>query len=167
MQTFILTKTKTLKICPVKKLYCELNENISTKKTAVILLSTEETVHPALSQLNFLHKINVMDTELEEHILSFSYEDGLKVKAFLKNDFTELYVCCDSGESRSAAMAAAIMTYYGNSDKEIWNNPYYHPNLLVYKKQLYAFGRRISKLKLKYLKYLSNRAFKKTIKKCR
>lgn len=83
------------------------------------------------------------------------------IKEFLEkeSDFGRIYVCCDSGESRSTA----IMRYYGKSDKEIWTNYHYHPNLLVYKAQLYAFGIKVSKLWLRYLKYINNEALKRAI----
>lgn len=102
---------------------------------------------------------------MKHKAFSFDYREDMDVKEFLEkqNDFGRIYVCCDSGESRSTAMAAAIMRYYGKSDKEIWTNPHYHPNLLVYKEQLYAFGIKVSKLRLSYLKYINNRALKRAI----
>ena len=48
-------------------------------------------------------------------------------------DGADLFVCCDAGESRSAAIAAALKVAQGESDAEIWNSPEYHPNPLVYR----------------------------------
>lgn len=48
-------------------------------------------------------------------------------------DGADLFVCCDAGESRSAAIAAALKVAQGESDVEIWNSPEYHPNPLVYR----------------------------------
>ena len=164
-----LTKTKDLQICPVKRLYLELDENLPDRKTIAILLSMEDVGHPNLKLLDAFHKVEVFDTEIEHNPFSFSYTKGLGVKEFLEkeSDFERIYVCCDSGESRSTAMAAAIIKYYGKSDKEIWKNPNYHPNSLVYKQQLYAFGIKVNKLRLKYLKYINNEALKKAIKRNR
>lgn len=162
-----LTKTKDLQICPIKRLYLELDENLPDRKTVAILLSMDDVSHPDLNLLDAFHKVDVFDTEIENKSFSFNYGEGLKIKEFLEKegDFERLYVCCDSGESRSTAMAAAIMRYYGKSDKEIWTNPYYHPNTLVYKEQMRAFGFKVSKIKLCYLKHLSNKALEKLINK--
>lgn len=160
---------KELYICPIKRLLVELDENLPDRKTIAILLSMEDTVHHNLGLLDSYHKVGVVDTEMEGKPFAFNYDEGLKVKEFLEveKDFGRLYVCCDSGESRSTAMAAAIMRYYGRSDKEIWENPYYHPNLLVYRQQLGAFGIKISKFRLKYLKYVSDRAFARKVRRSR
>ena len=160
-----LSQTKEMYICPIKRLYLELDENLPDRKTIAILLSMDDVCHPNQKLLDAFHKVSVFDTEIENKPFSFNYDDGLGIKEFLEkqNDFGRIYVCCDSGESRSTAMAAAIMRYYGKSDKEIWTNPHYHPNLLVYKEQLYAFGIKVSKLRLRYLKYINNRALKKAI----
>ena len=100
---------------------------------------------------------------MTEHPFSFDCSKGLEVKEFVEKegDFSRLYVCCDSGESRSTAMAAAIMRHYGASDKSIWENPYYHPNILVYKEQLRAFGIHIGWFRMKYLSLVSKNALKK------
>lgn len=58
----------------------------------------------------------------------------------LNTSITDLYICCDSGESRSPAIAAAILTVSGLSDDIIWKNPFYSPNTLVYKRVCNAFG---------------------------
>ncbi|MBR1969083.1 MAG: hypothetical protein IKA17_01875 [Clostridia bacterium] len=160
-----LSQTKEIHICSIKRLYLELDENLPDRKTIAILLSMDDVCHPNLKLLDAFHKIGVFDTEMKYKAFSFDYREGMDVKEFLEkqNDFGRIYVCCDSGESRSTAMAAAIMRYYGKSDKEIWTNPHYHPNLLVYKEQLYAFGIKVGKLRLRYLKYINNRALKKAI----
>ena len=52
----------------------------------------------------------------------------------------DIFICCDSGESRSAAIAAALKRYQGESDREIWNSNDYHPNILVYEICCGVFG---------------------------
>ncbi len=59
-----------------------------------------------------------------------------KVKEFVENlddNITDLLFCCNSGEYRSAALAAAYMRYFGMDEMSVWKNPHYHPNSLVYK----------------------------------
>ena len=160
-----LNDKQEIRICSIKQLCLYLDKELPDKKTIAIFLTMEKTEHPNLRLLDKYLKVSVFDTEVEDRAFSFSYGDGLQVKEFLEkeNDFGRLYVCCDSGESRSTAMAAAILKFYGQSDEEIWTNPHYHPNILVYKKQLNAFGIKISNTKLKYLKYVSERALKRAI----
>ena len=89
------------------------------------------------------------DTEEEDHINAFNSEIAKRIKEFFLNncrEVFELYVCCDGGESRSAAIAAVLNRYwfgckadrsnltYGRAisktEKEIWEK--YNPNKLVY-----------------------------------
>ena len=44
----------------------------------------------------------------------------------LPDEVTDLYVCCSKGQSRSAAVAAALLRMSGRSDDPVW------PNALVY-----------------------------------
>lgn len=162
-----LSPTKEIHICPIKRLCFELNEKTDDIKTIAIIISMEDISHLNFDRLNAFCKIEAFDTEIGNTPFSFNYDNGVCVKNFLEteNDFERLYVCCDSGESRSTAMAAAILRCFGKSDKEIWSNPYFHPNLLVYREQIRAFGIKVSSLKLKYLKYINNRALKMAIHK--
>ena len=57
-----------------------------------------------------------------------------------ENDIDDLYICSDSGTSRSAAVAAAYLRYKGSSEAPVWDNPYYVPNMLVYMRMCEAFG---------------------------
>ena len=50
----------------------------------------------------------------------------------LPDEVTDLYICCSKGQSRSAAVAAAILRMSGRSDDPVWLNPFYDPNTLVY-----------------------------------
>jgi len=163
-----LTQDKELKICSIKKLWSELEASGTDGKTIAILLSMKEIDHPALSKLDAYHKVNVYDTEIVKPF-SFGLSEGEGIRDFLKkeDDFKMLYICCDSGESRSTAIAAAIMRHYGNSDKEIWTTPLYHPNMLVYRNQMQAFGKRVCRLRGKYLRYINEKALNKAIMKKR
>ena len=83
------------------------------------------------------------------HVLSLEYDDVTDPQAFRPFTFdharrivefyralpaeTCLYVTCDYGESRSAAIAAALRRYEGGDEMRIWRDPGNHPNLLVYR----------------------------------
>ncbi len=60
----------------------------------------------------------------------------------------DLFLCCDSGESRSAAIAAAILLAQGQSDLHIWSSAEYHPNEYVFKIQCAALNVDISEDKM-------------------
>ena len=45
---------------------------------------------------------------------------------------TDLYICCSEGVSRSAGCAAALLLMSGRSDRDVWRNPFYRPNGLVF-----------------------------------
>ena len=57
----------------------------------------------------------------------------------VKDEIDTLIVHCTAGVSRSAAVAAAVRKGLGESDKEIWNDPRYCLNGLVYTVVLAAF----------------------------
>lgn len=160
-----LAKGKEITVLSARELSLKFTGQFLTEDTIVILLSMENYDYPVFKEQDNVLKIEVQDTLMKDSPYAFTAEHGLQVKEFLdKACFKRLFVCCDSGESRSAALAAAIMVYYGNPDMEIWKNPYFHPNLLVYAAQLKAFGIKCTPLKLKFLRFINNRNFKKAIK---
>jgi len=58
-------------------------------------------------------------------------------------DLVHTIIChCDAGISRSAGMGAAISLILNGSDKEIFNNGQYRPNIDVYRKVLNEAQRR-------------------------
>lgn len=95
---------------------------------------------------------------------SFSPEQAAAFAAFVRGlspDTKELYVCCDAGESRSAAIAAAIHRWLGQSDSYIWESPKYHPNVLCFCRMLEALQIPITDGELDILIYTNRNAFRK------
>ncbi|MBQ9922183.1 MAG: hypothetical protein IJO52_08345 [Clostridia bacterium] len=161
-----ITDTKELEICSAKQLYERLANELPDKKTIAIFLTNDVPKHRMLNLLDDMVYFKVWDAlDIRSHF-AFNYMHGLHVRGFLQknDDFEKLYVCCDSGESRSSAMAAAILRYYGGSDRAVWKNPHYHPNTLVYTEQMEAFGFKVGKWRLKYLGYINRKALRKAIK---
>ena len=78
-------------------------------------------------------------------------------------DGADVFVCCDSGESRSPAVAAALMRSQGQSDLEIWDCPDYHPNVLVYKLVCEYAGIRLWSGELKSLRDRNEAALRRAI----
>ncbi len=148
-----LSESKEMQIMPIKKLCSLFEKKPSCSGAIVIICSRNEFDKSCLKAFDAYLVLEIDDTLMEESRYAFKERDGETVKSFLEEnkDFEKLFVCCDSGESRSTALAAAILKHFGKSDREIWENPYFHPNMLVYRNQLRAFGRETVKLKILYL----------------
>ena len=97
---------------------------------------------------------------------SFSQMDATAFADFVKNlEADVLYCCCDAGESRSPAVAAAVMRYFGLDDLQIWRNPHYHPNLLVFEMLAAALGAAVSDEEKDFRFYTNQKAFRDAVRK--
>ena len=155
-----------IKITSIKKLKYIL-EDIDCSSTGAILCSSYPIQKECFQKLHSFISFE-FDDVLKSSSSSFNNNIANDIKNYVENvnrKIETLYICCDSGESRSSALAAAIIRYMGGSDKEIWRNPYYHPNTLVYRIQCETFGLKISHLKTKRLKYINDHTLKKAIHK--
>lgn len=93
---------------------------------------------------------------------AFNIAEAEQIATFVKmlpKELDTLFVSCDSGESRSPAMAAAITRYKALNDMHIWTNPHYHPNPLVYKKLCAAFGLPVSDKEIAKKLSINRKAF--------
>ena len=162
---FELTDKKKLGIFSLFSLYLNLAADTSESRKAVIILSQSNIDTQIFKYMDAHIVLEVADTTVKNHHYSFGMEDAQKIKNFLAEtyDFENLYVCCDSGQSRSTATASAIMRSYGKSDKEIWQNPFYKPNTLIYKVLCRTLGKRVSDLKIRYLCHINDKALKRTM----
>lgn len=146
------------------KLFIREHKGVVSEDMAVIMCSSYKVDTSALSGIRkklILH----FDDILANGSNSFNENIAGLIKTFLDTtDFRELYVCCDSDESRSSAITAAIHKYNGESDLHIWNNPHYHPNLLVYEVLCKCFGKKVSKLSLRCLKRRNDDALRNAIR---
>ncbi len=82
----------------------------------------------------------------------------------LGEDMLHLYVVCDFGSSRSAAMAAAIMRYLGYEELSIWADAQYHPNTLVYLLMSEMLGEPASEEEIAELCRINEQAFDEALK---
>ena len=123
-----------IQICPLKKLY-QLAQDGDMRSVAVLAVSSYDIQKEYLEPFCAQHCMHFSDVVNSDHPDAFTIETAESIVAFvnvLPEELDTLFVCCDSGESRSTAMAAAIMRYYGDDEIKIWENPHYHPNPLVY-----------------------------------
>lgn len=79
---------------------------------------------------------------------------------------TPLYVTCDYGESRSAAIAAALRRAERNDEMRVWKDPRYHPNRLVYAHLCRALGLPAGAFLLSRRERANRRAFRRAKKNC-
>ena len=88
-----------------------------------------------MNDINYVLAFYFLDTTEESNPHRFKPIHAELIYEFFRSipDGADLFVCCDAGESRSAAIAAALKVAQGESDAEIWNSPEYHPNPLVYR----------------------------------
>lgn len=80
-------------------------------------------------------QLDFRDTVDPNDPAAFSPHLAAEVATFLRRPDArpELFVCCDCGVSRSAALAAAIQHAGGGNDLPIWRDQNYMPNPLVYR----------------------------------
>ena len=152
-----------IQICPIKEMYL-IAKHINLDNAAVIMCSSYPIVEEKIKPIKNKMCLDFDDTTLTRSTRAFNIDMANQIRAFIDSlgeEITVLYVCCNSGESRSTALSAAIMRYVKMSDKDIWKNPYYHPNPLVYKLQCKAFGVFISKLGVRKRARMNEKALRR------
>lgn len=80
----------------------------------------------------------------------FSYQQAYKIFKFIekwKDKVDRIWIHCDGGVSRSAGVGAAILKAYTNDDSQIFGNPNYYPNMLVYRRTLKVLTDELSKIR--------------------
>ena len=127
-------RARNILISPVRAVLNDLDD-----PTADFILCSSETVVSTDGRPNVLF-LRFFDTEEENSFMCFRQSDAERIVSFLSRSKAneDLFVCCDSGESRSPAIAAAILLAAGKTDRDIWRSTEYHPNLLVFRKMCRA-----------------------------
>ena len=154
----------TIQICPIKRLYQMLAEG-DTGNCGAIISSAAEINAAKLRGMPYVFR-QYEDLDYECQGRSFSEADAIAFAGFLKDRETELdtlYCCCDAGESRSPAVAAAVMRCLGMDDMPIWRDPHYHPNMLVFAKLTDALGVGTSDTEKDIRIYTNQKAFQNAL----
>lgn len=156
----------SIQIYPIKQLY-EILENASRlpQKTVAILCSSYEVQD---SRVTIPHIVEIFD-DVDQDIpgRSLSREAALRISRFIKQIDPEtetVYVCCDSGMSRSSAISAVVHRYFAISDKDIWESPHYHPNPLVFRMISECLNMPVDDEQLDRLITINRLAFRNAIK---
>lgn len=155
-----------IKICPVKQLYRILAEG-SFERSGAVISSAAEIDPTKLRGIPYVFR-QYEDLDCECPGRSFSQTDAAAFASFLKHLGTgmdTLYCCCDAGESRSPAVAAAMMRYLGMDDMPLWQDPHYHPNMLVFEMLTNALECPVSHEEKDFRFYTNRKAFQDAIRK--
>ena len=157
---------KNVKICPLRL----LNSCLETEDgdCIAILSSAMEPDAARLPRIPYVLRIyEDLDAPIPER--SFTEADAEAFARFLQSHTVAqtVYCCCDAGKSRSPAVAAAVLRYFGLDDSPIWNDPGYHPNMLVFDLLTQALGIPVSDEEKDLLIHTNRTAFRKAIQAAR
>lgn len=147
-------------ICPVKQLY-QYAEDGDVSDVAVLAVSSYDINRDKLKTFGRTLCTNFADITDSTESSAFNKKIADEIAAYVKSlpaQLDTLFVCCDSGESRSTAMSAAIMRYNRMDEMKIWRNPHYHPNTLVYSMLCDALGVPVSTVELQAKHWTSEKA---------
>ena len=155
-----------INICPLKRLY-QYAEDGEMDNVAVLAVSSYDVDQEKLNVFCNALCLNFADVSNNTDSFAFSIDIAEMVANYIKGlpkQLDTLFVSCDSGESRSASMAAAIMRYKGFDEMRVWENPHYHPNPLVYSLLCDALGVPVSEIELQVKCWISKKALADAIK---
>ncbi|WP_026489107.1 hypothetical protein [Butyrivibrio sp. XBB1001] len=140
--------------------------DVPHKQCAIILLTTRTT--PFLDRTDIPKLvIDIIDVEDEKEYGAFRRYHAKRVIYFVRHlpkEVTDLYVSCSKGGSRSPGCAAAIMLMSGRSDKDVWLNPFYTPNVLVFKVLCREFGLFMPDILVAIRQHMNEQAYRKAQK---
>lgn len=159
----------SIQIYPIKQLYQILeNDPRLPQKTVAILCSSYEV---QASRIPIPHIVEIFD-DVDQDIpgRSLSRAAAHRISRFISQIDPEVeivYVCCDSGMSRSSAISAVVHRYFAISDKDIWESPHYHPNPLVFRMISECLNMPVDDEQVDRLITINRLAFRNAIKRAR
>lgn len=155
-------------ICPIRRLSGEISPGTESKYAAIISSSSEPDTCRIPNIAYVYRQYEDLDADVPGR--SFARNDAAAIVDFLMNlapEVDTIFCCCDAGESRSPAVAAAVCRCYGQDDSHIWKNPQYHPNMLVFQTLTGMMGIPVSDAEAEFLFYTNRKAFRDAIRKTR
>lgn len=156
-----------VKISSIKNAQMELKD-MDTENIKIIIASSYEKNIENVKEENKL--VLSFDDVITIGKNSFNKTIASEINAFIKKvDFNKdkLYVCCDSGVSRSSAIAAAILRKYKKNENIIWKDYTFQPNILVYKTLCDEFNLSNNYMRLRHKENINKKALKKRINESR
>ena len=110
--------------------------------THYILISSESK-YDWMDEYSNVCLLHFADTEYGDHPDAISFRHTSEIAKFMGQcgyGNGKIVVACDEGKSRSPALAAALLSIYGQDDSYIWKNKDYRPNTLVFRRLLEYYG---------------------------
>lgn len=161
--------TPHIDIIPIKTLYSVLSETDAAHSVAIIASSYEvDTVKIPIPHI--VEYFDDLDREIQGR--SLSLEQSKRYADFIENldaNVRHIYCCCQSAQSRSAAIASALYKYYGDEVRstQIWEDPRYSPNPYVFLMLCEALGVVFGDVELDALIEANRQALRKAIQHAR
>ena len=156
----------TFHVLPVRAITSD-TVNLPPERYAMILCSTHiERLKKAAQCAENCLIADFADLTDPTRSDTFHPEHAQGIKQFvasLSPQVTDLFICCDHGESRSPAIMAALLLASGKSDHRVWSNPHYHPNPLVFRELCIAFGIFMPEWKVRARVRINEEAFHNTV----
>lgn len=155
-----------IRVLSIKEAKEKLKNNTNCIK-AIIATSYDNDIEEISENDKLILKFDDITNQNEN---SFNANLAKKVHSFIdKINFEkyQLYICCDSGVSRSSAIAAAILRKYSENENSIWEDYNLKPNLLVYKILCDEFKLKNTSMGLKRREKVNIKALTKQINKAR
>lgn len=114
-------------VCPAHSVADDINDDCQ-----YIIISSGNQ-YDDLSEKENVLILHFADTEVKTKDDAVRESDTEKIFSFLENcRYEDVFISCDEGQSRSPAVAAALLKCAGHDDSFIWESEEYRPNLLVY-----------------------------------
>ena len=154
----------SLKIMPIKKMIEWVNA-CGNARVAVLVASSYEVDCAKLPGNCLVQIFDDIDREVIGR--SLTREQAHSYAAYVQSlaANTDVIICaCNAGESRSAALCAALCEYYGVNSGWIWDSPHYHPNMYVFDLFTQELGVEVSDIRKEELFFRNSKAFAMAIK---
>ena len=128
-----------MKFCAISKPAAEEYSKIQDIPDCAIISITDPNGFPAefaeIPHIKDVLRLEFHDTDrkIDDRDIVITEEDAKNIIDFVernKDSVYEFIVHCEGGVSRSAGVCAALMKAYNNDDSLIFDNPFYHPNML-------------------------------------
>lgn len=163
----------TVTVMPVTDFYDYLADDPDEPAICAILCSSKPLRESKLGRFTNYIFLDFDDVSDEKNPRAFDPYLAEEIRDYLvdlgasEEPIIDLKVCCDYGESRSAAIASAILRFFDPENKRdvkaYWDQPKYHPNPLVFRLTCQALGIQIQETELARLTQINQIALRKRI----
>ena len=156
-----------LKIMPIKKMMEWVNTCGKTN-VAVLVASSYDVDCAKLPSNCVIQVFDDIDHEVAGR--SLTQEQAHTYASYVQSLAAniDMIICaCNAGESRSAALCAALCEYYGVNSDWIWESPHYHPNMYVFDLFTKELGVEVADFRKEELFFRNSKAFSIAIKRAK